>query len=174
VVARRLGAAHVHLGADPRQRLPAGDRHRARRLLPRKGTRQSLVLSFFISLAHSLGRICHCHTRHAHCVAARRVWHKRSLLVWQRLEQLTPLMYVCCSTRCTLTRGAGASSWRALCPSTGCRASLPTCWWWSWKPGCLPTPSCCTFWSPCGCAASCTLLPPHLHALGNKGTLVST
>ena len=49
VVARRLGAAHVHLGADPGQRLPAGDRHRARRLLPWQGMRQSRVLPFVIS-----------------------------------------------------------------------------------------------------------------------------
>ena len=54
--------------------------------------------------------------------------------------------------RCTLMHGDGASFWRALCPSIGCRGSSHTCWWSSWRLGSSPMPSFCTSWSLCGCA----------------------
>ena len=177
-MARRLGAAHVHLGANSGQRLSAGDRHRARRLLPWQGTRQSRVLPFLTSsvqLVYISCRTCRCHKRHA-----RAGWSARSVtseVGWcGNGDAADPLDAVCCSTRCTLTRGAGASSWRPLCPSTGCRASSRTClWWWS-RRGCLPMPSCCTSWSPCGYAALhlsqfsfCAEICVHMQHAGNIG-----
>ena len=88
LVARRLGAAHVHLGADPRQRLPAGDRHRARRLLPWQGTRQSRVLSAFLDFIGAVRVFIMTNlplpqeARQSGMVSE--VCHKRSGLVWQR------------------------------------------------------------------------------------------